>query len=37
MHLLPDAASITALAALVSSLASLVWAMRRSPGRGDRR
>lgn len=37
MHVSLDPASITALAALVSSLASLIWALRRNPGRGDRR
>jgi hypothetical protein len=37
MHVLPDSASITAIAALVSSLASLVWALRRAPGRGGGR
>jgi len=34
MHL-TDPAWLTAVAALVSSLASLVWAVRRNPRRDD--
>ena len=30
-----DPAVLTALAALLSSLASLVWAIRRNPGKED--
>lgn len=36
MHISSDPASLTALAALISSLASLIWALRRSPGGGRR-
>jgi|GEM_PF-1293166 len=34
---LTDPAFLTALAALLSSAASLIWAIRRHPGKGDAR